>query len=38
MRRRVRKVRKDKKIFRQTADKTQVVNVKTPVMRGGIRL
>ena len=38
MRKRIRKVRKDKRVFRQTADKTQVVNIKTPVMRGGIRL
>lgn len=30
--------RKDQKIFRQTANKTQLVNIKPMVMRGGIRL
>lgn len=30
--------RKDQKIFRQTANKTQLVNIKPTVMRGGIRL
>ena len=37
MRRRMNK-RKDRKIFRQTADKTKLVNIKPCVMRGGIRL
>lgn len=29
---------KDRKIFRQTSDKTQSINVKPVVMRGGTRL
>lgn len=37
MRRTTRK-RKDKKIFRQTADKKRLVNLKPVTMRGGIRL
>lgn len=32
------KRRVDKRVFRQTAKKTQVVNVKPTAMRGGIRL
>lgn len=30
--------RKDKRVFAQTAKKTQVVNIKPNTMRGGIRL
>lgn len=37
MRKKMRKQR-DRKIFRNTADKTRVINVKPVVMRGGIRL
>ena len=37
MRRRMTK-RKDRNIFRATADKTRLVNLKPVVMRGGIRL
>lgn len=37
MRRRTKKL-KDRKVFRQTAKKTQVVNVRPIAMRGGIRL
>ena len=29
---------KDRKIFRKTADKSRLVNLKPVVMRGGIRL
>lgn len=32
------KPRKDRKIFRQTADKTRAVNINTATRRGGIRL
>ncbi len=31
-------VRKDKKIFRNTADKSKKINIKPKIMRGGIRL
>lgn len=37
MRKRTKK-RTDKRVFKQTAQKTQVVNVKPTAMRGGIRL
>lgn len=37
MRKRTRKS-KDRKIFRQTSQKTQTINVKPVAMRGGIRL
>lgn len=37
MRKRVRKS-KDKRIFRKTADKSRLINLKPVVMRGGIRL
>lgn len=37
MRRRVR-VRKDRRVFSQTADKTKAVNVRPMTMRGGFRL
>lgn len=30
--------KKDKRIFKQTANKTQIFNLKPVVMRGGIRL
>lgn len=30
--------RRDRKVFKQTANKTQVINLKPVVMRGGIRL
>ena len=29
---------KDRRVFRQTANKTRLVNIKPVVMRGGIRL
>lgn len=32
------KQKKDKKIFRNTADKSKKVNIKPTIMRGGIRL
>lgn len=32
------KVRKDKRIFSRTANKTKKINVRPSVMRGGIRL
>lgn len=32
------KKRKDKRIFKQTAQKTKVINTGNVVMRGGIRL
>ena len=38
MRRKKMKPRKDKKVFRRTAEKTRVVNVGPTVARGGIRL
>lgn len=37
MRRRMRRGR-DRKIFRKTADKSRLINLKPVVMRGGIRL
>lgn len=37
MRKRVRKS-KDKRIFRKTADKSRLINLKPVTMRGGIRL
>lgn len=30
--------RKDKKVFKQTANKTKAINIKAAPMRGGIRL
>lgn len=38
MRRRPVKANKDRRIFRQTADKTKVVNVRPVSTRGGFRL
>lgn len=38
MRRKMKNRSKDRRIFRQTADKTQSVNVTPKNMRGGIRL
>ena len=38
MKRRKLKVKKDKKVFRHTAEKTRVVNVSPTIARGGIRL
>lgn len=32
------KKRRDRKVFRKTADKTKTVNVKPMLFRGGIRL
>lgn len=37
MRKRMNK-RRDRKVFKQTANKTRLVNIKPVVMRGGIRL
>lgn len=37
MRRRMKRGR-DRKIFRKTADKSRLINLKPVVMRGGIRL
>lgn len=38
MRRRIRNVRADKKLFKNTATRTKKINVAPVVMRGGIRL
>lgn len=37
-RRRITNVRKDKRIFKNTAKKTKAVNINPMIMRGGIRL
>lgn len=37
-RRRTKSKKTDRRIFRQTADKTQAINIKPVTMRGGIRL
>lgn len=37
-RRRIRSPRKDRRVFRQTANKTVAANVKPMIMRGGYRL
>lgn len=38
MKKRVRSVRKDKKIFTRTAEKSKKINLAPRIMRGGIRL
>lgn len=38
MRKKMSNVSKDKKTFKQTADKSKKINIKPTVMRGGIRL
>lgn len=38
MKRRIRNVRKDKRIFARTAEKAKKINLAPRVMRGGIRL
>lgn len=32
------KIRKDKKVFKNTADKSKKINISPKIMRGGIRL
>lgn len=32
------KIRKDKKVFKNTADKSKKINIAPKIMRGGIRL
>lgn len=38
MKRRIRNVRKDKRMFARTAEKAKKINLAPRVMRGGIRL
>lgn len=38
VKKRVRNVRKDKRIFSRTADKARKINLAPRIMRGGIRL
>ena len=38
MRKKMNNTSKDKKVFKQTADKSKKINIKPTVMRGGIRL
>lgn len=38
MKKRVRSVRKDKRIFTRTAEKSKKINLAPRIMRGGIRL
>lgn len=38
MKKRIRNVRKDKRIFARTAEKAKKINLAPRVMRGGIRL